>query len=48
MSLLVVFGGLMVILLAIGPKVRGFKPGRGHCIFKGYKKSGARFHAEGK
>jgi hypothetical protein len=26
---LVVLGGLVVIVLAIGPKVRGFKPGRG-------------------
>jgi hypothetical protein len=24
---LVVLGGVMVIMLAIGPKVRGFKPG---------------------
>jgi hypothetical protein len=27
----------MVIVLAIGPKVRQFKPGRGRRIFKGYK-----------
>jgi hypothetical protein len=25
----VVLGGLVVIVLAIGPKVRGFKPGQG-------------------
>jgi hypothetical protein len=30
----VVPGGLVVIVLAIGPKVRGFKPGRGRLIFK--------------
>jgi hypothetical protein len=27
--------GIVVIMLAIGPKVRGFKPGRGRRIFKG-------------
>jgi hypothetical protein len=27
----------VVIVLAIGPKVRGFKPGRGRRIFKGDK-----------
>jgi hypothetical protein len=30
-------GGLVVIVLAIGPKVRGFKPDRGRWIFKGDK-----------
>jgi hypothetical protein len=30
-------GGLVVIVLAIGPKVHGFKPGRGRHIFKGDK-----------
>jgi hypothetical protein len=33
--LLVAVGGLMVIVLAIGPKVRGFTTGEGRCIFKG-------------
>jgi hypothetical protein len=31
----VVLGGLVFIVLAIGPKVRGFKPDRGRYIFKG-------------
>jgi hypothetical protein len=31
----VVLGCVMFILLAIGPKVRGFKPGRGRWVFKG-------------
>jgi hypothetical protein len=30
-------GGLVVIVLPIGPKVRGFKPGRGRWTSKGYK-----------
>jgi hypothetical protein len=30
----VAFGGIVVIVLAIGPKVRGLKPGRGQWIFK--------------
>jgi hypothetical protein len=30
-------GGLVVIVLAIGPKVRGFKPGQGWWAFKGDK-----------
>jgi hypothetical protein len=30
-------GGLVVSVLAIGPKVHGFKPGHGRCIFKGDK-----------
>jgi hypothetical protein len=33
----IVLGGVMVIVLAIGPKVRGFKPGLGQWIFKGEK-----------
>jgi hypothetical protein len=32
-----VLGGLVVIVFAIRPKVRGFKPGRGRWIFKGDK-----------
>jgi hypothetical protein len=35
--LLVGLGGIVVIVLAIGPKVRGFKPGRRQWIFKGDK-----------
>jgi hypothetical protein len=30
-------GGVMVRVLAIGPNVLGFKPGRGRWIFKGEK-----------
>jgi hypothetical protein len=30
----VVLGDVMVRMLAIGPKVRGFKSGRGRCIWK--------------
>jgi hypothetical protein len=33
----VIFGGLVVIVLAIGSKVRGFKPSRGRWNFKGNK-----------
>jgi hypothetical protein len=33
----VFLGGLVVSVLSIGPKVRGFKPGRGLWIFKGDK-----------
>jgi hypothetical protein len=33
----VAFGGLVVSVLATGPKVRGFKPGRVRWIFKGDK-----------
>jgi hypothetical protein len=33
----IAFGGLVVRILATGPKVRGFKPGRGRWIFKGDK-----------
>jgi hypothetical protein len=38
----------MVIMLAIGPKIRVFKPGRGRWVFKGDKKSVARLHSEKK
>jgi hypothetical protein len=31
----VVLGGLVIIVLVIEPKVRGFKPGQGRWIFKG-------------
>jgi hypothetical protein len=41
-------GGLAVIVLATGPKVRGFKLGRGRWIFKGDKKSEARLPSEEK
>jgi hypothetical protein len=34
---IVALSGLMVILLAIVPKARGFKPGRERWIFKDYK-----------
>jgi hypothetical protein len=37
--LIVVLGGLVVGVLAILPKVRGFKPGRGLWIFEGDKNS---------
>jgi hypothetical protein len=33
----VVLGGVVVIVLAIEPKARTFKPGRERCIFKGDK-----------
>jgi hypothetical protein len=33
----VVLGGVMTTVLAIGPKVCGFNPGRGRRIFKGDK-----------
>jgi hypothetical protein len=33
----VALGGLVVSVLATGPKVRAFDPGRGRCIFKGDK-----------
>jgi hypothetical protein len=32
--MIVVLGGAMVIVLAIGPKVHGFTPGRRRWIFK--------------
>jgi hypothetical protein len=34
---LVVLVGVMIIVLANGPKVRGFKPGRKQWIFNGDK-----------
>jgi hypothetical protein len=33
----VVLGGIMVIVISTGPKVRGFKPGRERWPFKGDK-----------
>jgi hypothetical protein len=33
----VAFGGLVVIVLATGPKVRGFKPGRGRRTLRAIK-----------
>jgi hypothetical protein len=33
----VILGGLVVIVLAIGPKVHGFRPSQGRYIFKGVK-----------
>jgi hypothetical protein len=32
-------GGLVVSVLATGPKVRGFNPGRGRWIFKGMNRT---------
>jgi hypothetical protein len=43
----VALGGLVVSVLAIGPKVRGFKPGRGRWILRVIK-SVARLPSEGK
>jgi hypothetical protein len=40
-------GGLVVSVLATGPKVRGFKPGRGRWILRVIK-SAARLPSEGK
>jgi hypothetical protein len=34
---LVVLGGVMVSVFAIGPKVRGFKPGRGDGLLRAIK-----------
>jgi hypothetical protein len=34
---IVISGGVMVIVLAIAPKVRGFKSGQGQWIFNGDK-----------
>jgi hypothetical protein len=39
---LVALGGIAVIVLAIGPKVCGFKQDRGQWIFKSYKISTTR------
>jgi hypothetical protein len=43
----VALGGLVVSVLATGPKVRGFKPGRGRWILRAIK-SAARLPLEGK
>jgi hypothetical protein len=43
----VALGGLVVSVLATGPKVRGLKPGRGRWILKVIK-SVARLPSEGK
>jgi hypothetical protein len=43
----VALGGLVVSVLATGPKVRGFKPGRGRLILRVIK-SAARLPSEGK
>jgi hypothetical protein len=43
----VVLGGLVVSVLATGPNVRGFKPGRGRWISRVIK-SAARLPSEGK
>jgi hypothetical protein len=44
---LVALGGLVVSVLATGPKVRGFKPGRGRWILRVIK-SVSRLPSEGK
>jgi hypothetical protein len=41
---IVALGGLVVSVLATGPKVRGFDPGWGRCIFKGDKNPKHNFH----
>jgi hypothetical protein len=43
----VALGGLVLSVLATGPKVRGFKPGRGRWILRVIK-SVARLPSEGK
>jgi hypothetical protein len=43
----VVIGGLVVIVLPTGTKVRGFKPGQGRCIIRAMKIT-ARLSTEGK
>jgi hypothetical protein len=43
----VAFGGLVVSVLATGPKVRGFKPGQGRWILRVIK-SAVRLPLEGK
>jgi hypothetical protein len=35
--MIVILGGVMFIVLSIGPKVCRFKPGQGQWIFKGDK-----------
>jgi hypothetical protein len=46
-ELLVALGGLVVSVLATGPKVRGLKPGRGRWVLRVIK-SVARLPSEGK
>jgi hypothetical protein len=46
-TIIVTLGGVVVSVLATGPKVRGFKPGRGRCILTVIK-SVARLPSEGK
>jgi hypothetical protein len=41
-------GGLVVIVLAIGPKVIDFKPGRGRWIFEGDRNLWRRINKEAK
>jgi hypothetical protein len=43
-----VLGGLVVIVLETGSRVRRFKPGREQQISKGNKKPAARISVEGK
>jgi hypothetical protein len=45
---MVVLGDLVVIVLVIGSKFLGFKPGLGRWIFKGDKNSVHAFFSEGK
>jgi hypothetical protein len=47
MTYFIAFGGLVVSVLATGPKVRGFKPGRERWILRVIK-SAARLPSEGK
>jgi len=42
------FSGLVVSMLASGTRVRGFKPGRSHWIFRASEKSSACLPSEGK
>jgi hypothetical protein len=46
--LLVVLGGVMTTVLVIWPKVAGFNPGKGRCIFYVRQKSVARLPLDGK
>jgi uncharacterized protein (DUF58 family) len=47
LAFLLAFGGLVFSVLAIGHKIRGFKPSRGRRIFKSGKKCAARLPSEG-
>jgi hypothetical protein len=47
MYFVIALGGIAVIVLATGPKVRGFKPGQGRWILRVIK-SVARLPSEGK